>query len=121
MSGHATEEKLISAARQVASFTAQLLMACRVKGQANSKAMQRLLAAGNSVRKTTTTLVDLFKNRRPASLYSPTDGGAMKTPEVVVNSRLVGGIAQEIKANVSDIWSSSISSHSDSLNVSGLT
>ncbi|GAV00254.1 hypothetical protein RvY_11131 [Ramazzottius varieornatus] len=99
MSGHATEEKLISAARQVASFTAQLLMVCRVKGQGNSKAMQRLLVAGNNVRKTTTNLVDLFKHRRENSVGSTTEGAVMRTPDVVVNSKLVGGIAQEVKAN----------------------
>lgn len=40
--GHATEERLISAAKQVAGSTAQLLVACKVKADINSKAMQRL-------------------------------------------------------------------------------
>ncbi len=40
--GHGTEEKLISAARQVASSTAQLLVACKVKADADSVAMRRL-------------------------------------------------------------------------------
>ena len=40
--GHGTEEKLISAARQVASSTTQLLVACKVKADADSVAMKRL-------------------------------------------------------------------------------
>jgi talin len=44
--GHATEEKLISSAKQVASSTAQLLVACRVKSDSNSASMYRLHTAG---------------------------------------------------------------------------
>ena len=40
--GNATEEKLISAAKQVASSTAQLLVACKVKASADSDATRRL-------------------------------------------------------------------------------
>lgn len=40
--GEAGEEKLISSSKQVAASTAQLLLACRVKANPNSKAMQRL-------------------------------------------------------------------------------
>jgi len=40
--GQATEEKLISSAKQVASSTAQLLVACKVKADPNSAAMRRL-------------------------------------------------------------------------------
>lgn len=40
--GHATEEKLISSAKQVASSTAQLLVACQVKADPNSVSMKRL-------------------------------------------------------------------------------
>lgn len=40
--GHATEEKLISAAKQVASSTAQLLVACKVKSAPDSDATRRL-------------------------------------------------------------------------------
>lgn len=40
--GHATEEKLISAAKQVASSTAQLLVACKVKAAPDSDATRRL-------------------------------------------------------------------------------
>jgi len=40
--GQASEEKLISSAKQVASSTAQLLVACKVKADPNSAAMRRL-------------------------------------------------------------------------------
>jgi len=40
--GHASEEKLISSAKQVAASTAQLLVACKVKADVDSVAMKRL-------------------------------------------------------------------------------
>ena len=40
--GHASEEKLIASAKEVAGSTAQLLMACKVKADPGSVAMQRL-------------------------------------------------------------------------------
>ena len=40
--GHAGEEKLIASAKEVAGSTAQLLMACKVKADMGSIAMQRL-------------------------------------------------------------------------------
>jgi len=40
--GQASEEKLISSAKQVASSTAQLLVACKVKADPNSTAMHKL-------------------------------------------------------------------------------
>uniref|UniRef100_A0A8C0ZCH9 Talin 1 n=1 Tax=Cyanistes caeruleus TaxID=156563 RepID=A0A8C0ZCH9_CYACU len=40
--GHASEEKLISSAKQVAASTAQLLVACKVKADHDSEAMKRL-------------------------------------------------------------------------------
>uniref|UniRef100_A0A8C2VFY4 Talin 2 n=1 Tax=Chinchilla lanigera TaxID=34839 RepID=A0A8C2VFY4_CHILA len=39
--GHASEEKLISSAKQVAASTAQLLVACKVKADQDSEAMRR--------------------------------------------------------------------------------
>lgn len=44
--GHASEEQLISSAKQVAGSTAQLLVACKVKADPDSLAMKRLQAAG---------------------------------------------------------------------------
>lgn len=43
-----SEDKLISAANQVASCTTQLLVACKVKADPNSDATKRLLASGNN-------------------------------------------------------------------------
>ena len=45
--GQASEEKLIASAKEVASSTAQLLMACKVKADADSQAMQRLQVGGS--------------------------------------------------------------------------
>jgi talin len=44
--GHGTEERLISSAKQVASSTAALLVACKVKADITSQAMKRLQHAG---------------------------------------------------------------------------
>lgn len=52
MLGQATEEKLISAAKQVASSTAHLLVACNVKADVDSQAKRRLQAAGQAVKVT---------------------------------------------------------------------
>ena len=40
--GHATEERLIASAKEVAGSTAHLLVACRVKADPDSVAMKRL-------------------------------------------------------------------------------
>ena len=40
--GHASQERLISSAKQVASSTAQLLVACKVKASIFSEPMRRL-------------------------------------------------------------------------------
>ncbi|XP_055338721.1 talin-1-like isoform X2 [Paramacrobiotus metropolitanus] len=93
LSGQASEEKLISASKQVAGFTAQLLLACKVKGDPNSPTMKQLLAAGVNVKRATDNLVQfLLKKRRGLQAIN------VAPQEVVVNKKLVGGIAQEIKA-----------------------
>uniref|UniRef100_A0A8C3IH23 Talin 1 n=1 Tax=Chrysemys picta bellii TaxID=8478 RepID=A0A8C3IH23_CHRPI len=48
--GHASEEKLISSAKQVAASTAQLLVACKVKADQDSEAMKRLAPGPGSRR-----------------------------------------------------------------------
>jgi len=48
--GLSSEDKLISAANQVASCTTQLLVACKVKADPNSDATKRLLASGNTLK-----------------------------------------------------------------------
>lgn len=86
--GVSSEEKLISSAKQVASSTAQLLVACKVKADPDSESTKRLLLAGNSVKRATDNLVkaaqQAIKNEEERSL--------------VLNKRMVGGIAQEINA-----------------------
>lgn len=55
--GTAQEEKLIAAAKGVASSTAQLLISCQVKADARSENNRRLQMAGSAVKKATETLV----------------------------------------------------------------
>uniref|UniRef100_H2ZQQ3 I/LWEQ domain-containing protein n=1 Tax=Ciona savignyi TaxID=51511 RepID=H2ZQQ3_CIOSA len=101
--GEASEEKLVTSAKQVASSTAQLLVACKVKADPNSENMKRLQVgdashgghprqreriAGNAVKHASEDLV------KAASESANSDDEV----EVVINSRLVGGIAQEMMA-----------------------
>ncbi|XP_075988136.1 talin_middle and talin-RS domain-containing protein rhea isoform X7 [Anticarsia gemmatalis] len=86
--GAGSEERLISSARQVASSTAQLLVACKVKADPSSESTRRLQAAGAEVIRSTDNLVRAARD-------------AITTEEersLVLNRRMVGGIAQEIDA-----------------------
>uniref|UniRef100_A0A8C9ZIW5 Talin 1 n=1 Tax=Sander lucioperca TaxID=283035 RepID=A0A8C9ZIW5_SANLU len=100
--GHASEEKLISSAKQVAASTAQLLVACKVKADQDSQTMKRLqeggrggrsccelYAAGNAVKRASDNLV---KAAQKAAFDAQDDQA------VVVKSKMVGGIAQIIAA-----------------------
>ncbi|KAG9353779.1 hypothetical protein JZ751_011902 [Albula glossodonta] len=87
--GHASEEKLISSAKQVAASTAQLLVACKVKADQDSQTMKRLQAAGNAVKRASDNLV---KAAQKAAFDAHDDQA------VVVKSKMVGGIAQIIAA-----------------------
>ncbi|XP_076285547.1 talin_middle and talin-RS domain-containing protein rhea isoform X2 [Lasioglossum baleicum] len=86
--GVSSEEKLISSAKQVASSTAQLLVACKVKADPDSDSTKRLQAAGNAVKRATDNLV------RAAQLAIQQE----EDRSLVLNRRMVGGIAQEIDA-----------------------
>lgn len=88
VNGIASEERLISAARQVASSTAQLLVACKVKADPDSEITKRLQAAGNAVKRATDNLV-----RAAQQAIHHDDERSL-----VLNKRMVGGIAQEIDA-----------------------
>jgi talin len=48
--GHATEERLIASAKEVAGSTAHLLVACRVKADPDSVAMKRLQVMYSTVK-----------------------------------------------------------------------
>ncbi|XP_046890081.1 talin-2 isoform X2 [Hypomesus transpacificus] len=87
--GHASEEKLICSAKQVAASTAQLLVACKVKADQDSEAMRRLQAAGNAVKRASDNLV---KAAQKAAFDKSEDDS------VVVKTKFVGGIAQIIAA-----------------------
>jgi len=88
LQGYATEEKLTSAAKQVASSTAHLLVACKVKADANSKSMQRLQAAGNAVKIGTEHFI----------LAARKAVGAEDERTLTISQRLVSGIAQVLNA-----------------------
>uniref|UniRef100_A0A8C5GH89 Talin-2-like n=1 Tax=Gouania willdenowi TaxID=441366 RepID=A0A8C5GH89_GOUWI len=87
--GHASEEKLICSAKQVAASTAQLLVSCKVKAHHDSEAMKRLQAAGNAVKRASDSLV---KAAQKAAFDKTEDDN------VVVKTKFVGGIAQIIAA-----------------------
>ncbi|XP_014474910.1 PREDICTED: talin-1 isoform X3 [Dinoponera quadriceps] len=86
--GVSSEEKLISSAKQVASSTAQLLVACKVKADPDSESTKRLQAAGNAVKRATDNLVRAAQQ----AIQQEEDRS------LVLNRRMVGGIAQEINA-----------------------
>ncbi|KAI4466980.1 huntingtin interacting protein 1 [Holotrichia oblita] len=86
--GLATEEKLISSAKQVASSTAHLLVACKVKAEGDTEATRRLQQAGNAVLKSTDNLV------RAAQQAINVD----EERSFVLNKKMVGRIALEINA-----------------------
>ncbi|GLV39682.1 rhea [Carabus blaptoides fortunei] len=86
--GVSGEEKLISSAKQVASSTAQLLVACKVKAEAESDSTRRLQSAGQAVIRSTDNLV-----RAAQRAISQEEERSL-----VLNRRMVGGIAQEIDA-----------------------
>jgi talin len=69
---------------QVASAAAHLLVACKVKADANSKAMQRLQAAGNAVKVGTEHYI----------LAAKKAVGAEDERTLTISQRLVSGIAQ---------------------------
>lgn len=86
--GTGTEEMLISTAKQVASSTAQLLIACKVKSDPNSESGRRLQAAGNAVIKSTDGLV-----RAAQQAIEGEEEHTLK-----LNRNMVDGMAQEINA-----------------------
>ncbi|XP_017774741.1 PREDICTED: talin-2 isoform X2 [Nicrophorus vespilloides] len=86
--GLASEEKMISSAKQVASSTAQLLVACKVKAEGDTEATRRLQQAGSAVIRSIDNLVRAAQ--RAISVE--------EERSLVLNKRMVGGIAQEINA-----------------------
>ncbi|XP_064292938.1 talin-1 isoform X2 [Plodia interpunctella] len=86
--GVGSEERLISSARQVAESTAQLLVACKVKADPSSESTRRLQAAGAEVIRSTDNLVRAARD----AIHCEDERS------LVLNRRMVGGIAQEIDA-----------------------
>lgn len=85
--GHGTEERLISSAKQVASSTAALLVACKVKADLTSQAMKRLQHAGNAIKRATDALV---RSAQQAVDVNEED------QYLELNTKFVGSMAQEI-------------------------
>lgn len=88
ISGLASEEKLISSAKQVASSTAHLLVACKVKAEGDTEATRRLQQAGTAVIRATDNLVRAAQKAKSVE----------EERCLILNKRMVGGIAQEINA-----------------------
>lgn len=88
VTGRGTEAMLISAAKQVATSTTQLLMACKVKSDPTSRVGQRLQEAGNAVIKATDNLVQ--------SAQKVIEGEEEIT--LKVNKNMVEGMAQILTA-----------------------
>ncbi|CRL03205.1 CLUMA_CG016230, isoform B [Clunio marinus] len=86
--GVGTEEMLISSAKQVASSTAQLLIACKVKSDPCSQTGRRLQEGGNAVIKSTDNLV--------RAAQQAIEGEEEHT--LRLNRNMVDGMAQEINA-----------------------
>ncbi|GMR53179.1 hypothetical protein PMAYCL1PPCAC_23374, partial [Pristionchus mayeri] len=85
--GQASEEKLIVAAKQVASSTAQLLIACNVRADQGSHANRRLQAAGAAVKSATERLVNAARQTVIEDERT-----------IIISERLVSGIAQVMDA-----------------------
>ncbi|KAJ8958588.1 hypothetical protein NQ318_016309 [Aromia moschata] len=86
--GLGSEDKLIAAAKQVASSTAQLLVACKVKAEGDTEATRRLHTAGNAVIRSTDNLVRAAQRAKNVE----------EERYLILNRKMVGGIAQEINA-----------------------
>jgi len=90
--GNSSEEKLIAAAKQVSAATAQLLVACKVKADADSVAMKRLEGASNAVRRATDELVKaaqgaIERNEEDSELLVNTTAGSVNIIAEEVEAR----------------------------------
>lgn len=92
--GVGSEDKLIAAAKQVASSTAQLLVACKVKAEGDTDATRRLSSAGNAVIRSTDNLVRAAQRAKSVE----------EERSLILNTKMVGGIAQEINARTEVIY-----------------
>lgn len=90
VAGSGSEAHLTSAARAVASSTAQLLLACRVKSDLHSTAMKRLQEAGNTVKRATDNLVRAARSQNSE--------WTCETSSVHISTSRVDGMAQLIMA-----------------------
>lgn len=87
--GHASQERLIGSAKQVASSTAQLLVACKVKADTFSESMRRLQVAGNAVKRASDNLVKAAQQSQDAQ---------HEEEGIQMSDKMVNNIAIEIEA-----------------------
>eukprot|EP00128_Syssomonas_multiformis_P006127 Colp12_sorted_trinity150504_noHs@17724 len=66
---------------RLAASTAQLLVACQVKSDPNSKSAARLMEAGNAVKRATETLV---KSAQTSSVFQKQESVAIQAPSNMV-------------------------------------
>ncbi|XP_057316525.1 talin-2-like isoform X2 [Hydractinia symbiolongicarpus] len=85
--GNASEERIIASAKGVQSSTAQLLLASRVKADANSKTQLQLQVAGNDVKRASDNLVKSASSKDEEFVVT-----------LQVSQRKMGGIRQEREA-----------------------
>ena len=86
--GISSEEKLIGAAKQVASSTAQLVLACKVKAERGSEKQKRLESASTSVRKATDALIKEAKNAKEANEKEAEEQSLNEEPSLSAVGRL---------------------------------
>ena len=98
--GHSTEERLVSSAKQVASSTAALLVACKVKAGISAQALRRLQNAGKKFIKTFMNLNNISRIFISGNAVKrATDAlvrSAQQSVEVIEEDKLVDQVDQKL-------------------------
>eukprot|EP01135_Chromosphaera_perkinsii_P008202 Nk52_evm24s1178 gene=Nk52_evmTU24s1178 len=93
LQGNCTEEKMVSASKQVAASTVKLVFAFKVKADLNSANLQRLTDAGNAVKKATD---DLVSSAKSSLSHGASDSQAALNAALTPSKGGVGYIAKEM-------------------------
>merc|ERR1711902_162892 len=112
--GEGAEEHLIAAAKQVSKSTAQLVLACKVKADASSRANEGLKTASDAVRRATDALVRAAQRsiQKPASPRMKVDKFKLRIEAEARVIRLEKDL-QEAKELLQDIQEASQGSVND--------
>lgn len=86
--GGGSDDKLVASAQSVASSTAQLLVACKIKANAQSPALARLNQAGTAVKKAAENLVAAAKESQE------------RREESAAGVALTGGVVNRFAAEI---------------------